>query len=665
MNLFFALFDTIAITGGMVNTMEPGAKPAVMTILIENDRIVAVAPDVEIPPTAKRVDAKGQFVIPGLIDGYVNLDPDHDRLYVSNGVTLVRDAGNDMTRIVAETDRTARERSPGPWIWCAGAVLDGSPPSTRTAVLLDTQASAEDKIPRVLENAAIDYLSFHTNLAKDPWKKTLELAHAQHKQVWGPLAKGVTFDEMLAAGQDGIYHLDAFLPSGVTWETLTPEMIGSIAKKAGAQKLRVTPTLAVYANRFIARNEDAPDLALLGPFYCETWLNDIRVRKEKWTLEYLNAGKLLVEKQAQLLAALYKEGCRLVPGSGTPNAWLFPGTALLDELSLWRKAGIPTSELVQLATAGAADALGAEKRGSIRAGKVADLVITDHDPLLDLANLYKPAKVVLRGRVLERKELDGLLKALQATQQRVKDTLAKPLEVAEPAIPTGDVVLTGAVETKSIGTRVSAERYAVVRRYDGSLTYCGRVVVPGEATTFSTETTVQQTIQNGNLIEFDVTMTSGPRALSVHGELVGGKFSIETRDHGQFVGTNEVNDKLAFVDCGSVTSLLVLGYHRSPGSFKVFFFDDYDPAKGTWEMRLDKDALHLVHTPLGELRVAYDAIGGIVESKRQVGNGILQTLSLASKAVDGKGLPMPASKRAQAPSAKQDVVAPVPKELPK
>ena len=48
--------------------------------------------------------------------------------------TLVRDVGNDMTRILAECDPIARDRSPGPWIWCSGSVLDGSPPSTTAAV---------------------------------------------------------------------------------------------------------------------------------------------------------------------------------------------------------------------------------------------------------------------------------------------------------------------------------------------------------------------------------------------------------------------------------------------------------------------------------------------------------------------------------------------------
>lgn len=645
---FLFLFDTLAIRGGTVHSMEAGAKPVVATILVENGRIEAVGPDVAVPEGAKVLDAAGLHVLPGLIDGFTNFDPDHDLLYVSAGVTCVRDVGNDLVRILAECERDARERSPGPAIWCAGAILDGSPPSTKAAVRLDTAADVEAKMPRYFEFDPIDYLSFHSGLGREPWKAVIEMAHKRHRQVWGPLPRGASLDDVLAAGQDGLFHLEAFLPAGSRWDTATKEGIEAAVDKAGAVNLRVTPTLAFYGKQLVAPDTQSPVLALLSPFYEASWRVDGEARARRVTPEYLKRGVAALELQTEIVRRLHASGARLVPGSATPNPWLVPGEALLDELSMWRRAGLSASECVRLATAGAAEALGMEKRGTIVRGKIADFVLTKDDPEADLAHLHDPAIVVLRGRVLDRADLVARLANLRVVQGRVRETLQKPLHVAAPEVPPGDVILTGFVETRGLGTRISAERYAVVRGYDGSLTYCGRSYSPGEATTVGTETSIQQTIQGGELVALDVKIVSNARTVDVRGERAAGKLSITRRVNGQFVDTNHLDEKPVLVDCGSVTTLLILGYHRRPGVFNAIFFDDYDPALGKYELRLDRDATHLVRTPTGDMSVAFDAFGAPIESKRESGNGILHTKSLESRAVDKKGLPMPEEKRAAA-----------------
>jgi hypothetical protein len=657
--------DAVALTGGIVHTMVPGAKPAPMTILIENERIAAVGPDVEIPAGARTVDVSGLHVIPGLIDAFVNHDPDHDRLYVAAGVTLVRDIGNDHTRIIAEAMHDARKRSPGPALWVAGGVLDGNPPSTRSAVVLENSTDAAIKLPRLLVEP-IDYLSFQPGLPHDAWEKTLEVAHMTDKdwvprQVWGPLARGATLKEAIEKKQDGFYSLDVLLPEKKLWEQVTPADFDAVVAAAGAARVALTPLIAVFARSLIHPGEGSTDLEYLGPIYETMWSRDLEARERVVNEAWLKSGLELLEKRSKVLARLHEAGCRLVPGSGAPNPWHMPGEGLLDELALWKRAGIPAAECVRLATQGAAEAIGETKRGTIERAKFADLVLTKGDPTEDIANLHAPAMVVLRGRVMPRAELDVLLEGVKAQQDKVKEALRKPLDVEAPDLPAGDVVLTGHVETRGLGTRISAEKYAVVRRYDGSLTYCGRVVIPGVATTPGTETTVMQTVQGGELVELDVKMISNRRTITVHGELAGGKFSIEQRMDDAFVGTHHLKERISMVDCGSVTAHLILGYHKKPGKSHVLFFDDYEPATGLWEMKLDQDALHLVRTPTGMMKVSFDEKGNIQEVQREAGNGILQTKPIEVKVVDGKGLPMSADKRALVPQAAKAAPADAPK----
>ncbi|MEY2746497.1 MAG: hypothetical protein RL112_1539, partial [Planctomycetota bacterium] len=125
--------------------------------------------------------------------------------------------------------------------------------------------------------------------------------------------------------------------------------------------------------------------------------------------------------------------------------------------------------------------------------------------------------------------------------------------------------------------------------------------------------------------------------------------NVERRLDGALLDTTTVEDRIALVDCGSATGLLAMGFHRNPGSFKVLWFEGWDPAIGRWEMRLDKDAsTHLVRTHDGEMLVAYASDGSVVEAVRQRVAGRLQTKALETKVDDGRGLPMSPQKKAMA-----------------
>ena len=187
--IFLTLFQAIALTGGTVHTQVAGEEPKVMTVLIENDRIKAVGTDIVLPPDVRKVDCSGMHLVPGLIDGMVNHDSDHDRLYISAGVTLLRDVGNDFQRSLIEREHDARERGPGPALWICGAVLDGAPPTTTASVVLASPEEAAEKLPRLFE-FGLDFISMYSGLSIPTWKKVIELTHKQNLRACGPLVRG-------------------------------------------------------------------------------------------------------------------------------------------------------------------------------------------------------------------------------------------------------------------------------------------------------------------------------------------------------------------------------------------------------------------------------------------------------------------------------------------
>ena len=76
---------------------------------------------------------------------------------------------------------------------------------------------------------------------------------------------------------------------------------------------------------------------------------------------FLATGLAIHKLQGELVKALFDRKAVLVAGSASPNPWLFPGRALVDELSLWTRAGIPASAALRAATSASARALGIEE----------------------------------------------------------------------------------------------------------------------------------------------------------------------------------------------------------------------------------------------------------------------------------------------------------------
>jgi imidazolonepropionase-like amidohydrolase len=103
---------------------------------------------------------------------------------------------------------------------------------------------------------------------------------------------------------------------------------------------------------------------------------------------------------------------------------IFPGSSLHEELELFvNELGMTAAQAMECATIRPAEFLGlADSAGTVSAGKVADLVLLDANPLEDIRNLRRIRAVILRGRLFDRAGLDKLLSEVAAAEdQRVND----------------------------------------------------------------------------------------------------------------------------------------------------------------------------------------------------------------------------------------------------
>ena len=115
-----------------------------------------------------------------------------------------------------------------------------------------------------------------------------------------------------------------------------------------------------------------------------------------------------VQEREAVTLAMQRAGVTLV--TGTDAAYLHPpGFSLHDELDMFVEAGLTPADALRASTFNCAKLFPSLDAGAITAGKRADLVLLNGNPLIDIRNAHDIHAVVLRGRVLNRAELDRAL----------------------------------------------------------------------------------------------------------------------------------------------------------------------------------------------------------------------------------------------------------------
>jgi imidazolonepropionase-like amidohydrolase len=126
--------------------------------------------------------------------------------------------------------------------------------------------------------------------------------------------------------------------------------------------------------------------------------------------------------EMEMTLAMHKAGVPLLAGTDTAaGVYVVPGFSLHEEMELFVQAGLTPMEALQTATSNPARFLGTETTmGSVAPGKIADLVLLDADPTVDIHNARKIEGVVLAGKYFARNDLDHLLSQVQSAALRIR-----------------------------------------------------------------------------------------------------------------------------------------------------------------------------------------------------------------------------------------------------
>ena len=444
----------------LIDATGAPARPD-MTVLINDRKITVVGgfSSVSIPRNAQIIDASGKFLIPGLVDSHVHLtaagEPSGSRefflpLLLANGITTVRDMGGYLESLLPLRRDIRQGKRLGPEIFFAGPYLDGSPPSFQPSLVVTNAVEAAEDVHTLVQQG-VDFIKVQSILSRDAYFAIAQAARREHISFVGHVPDRVTAAEASDAGQKSVEHLTGVLracsseeprlmreqflagpkdatPEGshvreMQWErellqTYSNKQAGALIAKFVHNQTWQVPTLILLRNdAYPGPETDSPNDPLLRfvPRTIAAKWKQVRLTQDKLsTASDFELREKLLAQSMHVVAQMESSGVPILAGTDSAAPYVIPGFALHEELALLVKAGLSPMQALQAATRNPADFLGkSDSQGTIEAGKNADLLLLDADPLEDIRNTRRIRAVILGGRLLDRSALDKFLSSVQ------------------------------------------------------------------------------------------------------------------------------------------------------------------------------------------------------------------------------------------------------------
>jgi imidazolonepropionase-like amidohydrolase len=410
------LATTIAFRGATLVDGTGSAACSDSLLVVSDGRIVAVGaatPEAirNLPVGTQVRNVSGKWIVPGLIDAHVHAESDDDlKTMLRWGVTSVRLMAEDVAA-AARLEAESRTRADIPQVFPAAPIFttrggwwdQGQPPDRSLSRFPATPEEARRSVQRARDLGSREIKLMLDDMA---WcraprpalpRLSPEIAKALIEEARSSGLRASVHAPNLADAKEAIADGATALAHGVL-EPIDEKTIEVMKQRP----VFYIPTMDIF--EFLADTRAFLDSVLSDPRAVAGLPPQIvaRYRSNAYSDGYRERYPNFLNV-ARRLPAL-RENLRHLRAAGVPVAlgtdmWAFPGLGVSIELDLYVRSGIVPLEALRSATQTAARSLGIEKeRGTLEAGKRADFLILDEDPLLDIRNVRSIKDVYKKGR---------------------------------------------------------------------------------------------------------------------------------------------------------------------------------------------------------------------------------------------------------------------------
>lgn len=435
-----------------VNVLSPDGQTmlADRTVVLDGGKIVSVTVGGTIPANARVINGRGKYIIPGLVDSHTHIlkSPNDLLLYVANGVTHIRELGGPAESL--ELREEIEQGRVGPRLFVSSPAIDSMGLFEGAFWELITfhknTRSVEHAKSMVKEFADQGYDAIKIyNLDMPTYRAVNGLAAELGVPTTGHFPLTMELSELAVTQQKEVAHLEEIV------RVLIREF-GSISDKGSDAFYTHVETRSDEIIDDLLANDITVNSVLWFMESIHDQFSNLEVALNEVAIEYANPGIVEGTKDSEeykvgwlpgynqfelasdasdemrtkddifwkarekahhiLLKAMIRRDVNIVAGTDSGANLVVPGFSIHDELRSLNLAGMSPAQTLASATMKPASLM-SSNAGIIEAGRRADLVILNQNPLSDIDNTRTIDTVILNGRVFERNQLDAMLEAVR------------------------------------------------------------------------------------------------------------------------------------------------------------------------------------------------------------------------------------------------------------
>ncbi|MDQ2668719.1 MAG: amidohydrolase family protein, partial [Gemmatimonadota bacterium] len=384
---------SVVLRGARIITMKGDLVIPRGDVVVTGNRIVGVGAQgrVTVPAGARVIDVSGKTIMPGLVDVHAHMWPQwgvhspQPYMYTVNlayGVTTTRDPQTSQSDVISYGDAVDVGQIIGPRIYATGPGI----------FVQDNVSSAEDA-KEVMKRYSEFYLTetIKQYMAGDRRQRQWIVEAAKEQHITPTLEGGLDFKKNMTEAMDGYAGIEHTLPIAPMYK----DAIQLFAQSGTTW----TPTLLVqyggpWAENWWYEHTDILSDAKLTRFTPFSELERRALRRPQWFRDSEYSFKLFAEQARKVVEAGGRVG---LGGHGQ-----LQGLGVHWEIWNIASGGMKPMDVLRVATVYGAESIGLlQDLGSVEAGKLADILVLDGNPLEDIKNTNTIRYVMKNGRVYD------------------------------------------------------------------------------------------------------------------------------------------------------------------------------------------------------------------------------------------------------------------------
>ena len=406
-------------------------------VVVEGNRIAAVVGADKRAGAYKNeahiIDGAGMYLLPGLINSHIHLHDERagrpqpfeyeHKIYLSCGVTTVRDVGTDPKKALAERRKSQEGSIVAPRIYVYLVAGGRTPEEARKSVRAIKEQGADgvklfgmdrDIMAAVTDEATKLGLkvAHHIGVEEIDARDAAEFGVDTIEHWYGIPDAALKGSQNFPPSYNYNNESDRFRWAGRLWREADPDRLEDVLEEMVEQGVGWIPTFSTYeACRDMTRARNLPWFREYLHPALEAYFAPSPERHGAFSWGWSTEDEIAWKENYRIWMKAVRDFADMggVVGAGDDAGFIYTlyGFTYLSELELLQEAGFHPLDVIQCATGNNAKLMGLENElGRVRAGYLADLILVDENPLANLKYLYptgvldiKDGKAVTRGGI--------------------------------------------------------------------------------------------------------------------------------------------------------------------------------------------------------------------------------------------------------------------------